>query len=231
MKRGKAPSRPPKVEPSLGPLLLTMTVVTGAVDAVSILRLGHVFVANMTGNVVFLGFALAGSSGFSATASLAALGSFLVGAAVGGRVLVSSTPLRQVRRVAACEAVLCASAAIVAAVTMGTAGRYIMTALLAVAMGWQNAMARRLAVPDLTTTVLTLTLTGLAADQPDVGAPESRTRRRLAAVAAMLIGAVGGALLVLHASTTWALGMAGALLGVVAVAAGLGTDDALTRQV
>jgi hypothetical protein len=37
-------------------LLLTLTVVTGTVDAVSILSLGRVFVANMTGNVVFVGF-------------------------------------------------------------------------------------------------------------------------------------------------------------------------------
>src|ERR1700694_142878 len=71
---------------ALVPLLLAMTVATGGVDAVSILRLGHLFVANMTGNVCFLGFALAGSSGFSASASLVALGAFMVGAAIGGRV-------------------------------------------------------------------------------------------------------------------------------------------------
>ena len=59
---------------------MTLTVVTGLVDAVSYLALGHVFVANMTGNVVFLGFALAGAPGLSAPASLAALVAFLVGA-------------------------------------------------------------------------------------------------------------------------------------------------------
>ncbi|MDP9075412.1 MAG: DUF1275 family protein, partial [Actinomycetota bacterium] len=66
-----------------------------------------------------------------------------------------------------------------------------MTALLSVAMGWQNAAARRLAVPDLTTTVLTLTLTGLDADRSDLRLRGSRTRRRLAAVAAMLVGRAG----------------------------------------
>ena len=45
----------------LPPLLLGLTVVTGLVDAFSYLLLGHVFVANMTGNVVFLGFAIAGA--------------------------------------------------------------------------------------------------------------------------------------------------------------------------
>src|SRR5271167_341397 len=67
-------------------LLLALTVVTGVVDAVSILALGRVFVANMTGNVVFIGFALAGAPGFALTASLAALAGFLAGAAVGGRI-------------------------------------------------------------------------------------------------------------------------------------------------
>ena len=65
-------------------LLLVLTVLTGVVDAVSILSLGRVFVANMTGNVVFVGFALAGASGFSLAASLSALAGFLAGAAVGG---------------------------------------------------------------------------------------------------------------------------------------------------
>ena len=46
---------------------------TGVVDAVSILRLGRVFVANMTENVVFSGFALIRAPGFSLSASLAAL--------------------------------------------------------------------------------------------------------------------------------------------------------------
>src|ERR1700760_2718515 len=65
-------------------LMLVLTVLTGVVDAVSILSLGRVFVANMTGNVVFVGFALAGARGFSLSASVSALVGFLVGAALGG---------------------------------------------------------------------------------------------------------------------------------------------------
>src|ERR1700745_721341 len=74
------------VDPIHGPLpalLLVLTVLTGVVDAVSILSLGRVFVANMTGNVVFVGFALAGASGFSLSASLSALAGVLAGAAAG----------------------------------------------------------------------------------------------------------------------------------------------------
>jgi hypothetical protein len=76
--------------PRHGPLpalLLVLTVATGLVDAVSILALGRVFVANMTGNVVFIGFALAGAPGFSLAAALVALAGFLVGAGLAGPVI------------------------------------------------------------------------------------------------------------------------------------------------
>src|SRR3954447_5520217 len=71
-------------------ILVGLTVVTGLVDAVSYLALGPVFVANMTGNVVFLGFALAGTPGLSAPAALTALAAFLIGAAAGGRIAVGA---------------------------------------------------------------------------------------------------------------------------------------------
>src|ERR1700759_1303975 len=73
-------------------ILLVMTSVTGIVDAVSYLALGHVFTANMTGNVVLLGFAVAGVSGLSATRSLAALFCFFGGAIFGGRVSAPQAP-------------------------------------------------------------------------------------------------------------------------------------------
>jgi uncharacterized membrane protein YoaK (UPF0700 family) len=199
------PSAHSKREEDTGlvPLLLLMTVVTGIVDAVSILRLGHVFVANMTGNVVFLGFALGGSPGFSVSASLVALGAFLAGF----------------------EAVMVAAAAATAAASHGTSQRYVMTILLAVAMGAQNVTVRKLAVADLTTTVLTLTLTGLAADPPDLTKPDAHAIRRLAAVTSMLAGAVAGAIIVLHGSTGWALSAAMALLIAVAIAARFGAQQ------
>lgn len=75
---GMATTEPPGR--SLLTTLIVLTAVSGLVDAVSYLGLGHVFTANMTGNVVLLGFAAAGASGFSATACLTSLGAFLVGA-------------------------------------------------------------------------------------------------------------------------------------------------------
>jgi uncharacterized membrane protein YoaK (UPF0700 family) len=177
-------------------LLICLTVVTGLVDAFSYLRLGHVFVANMTGNVVFLGFGLAGVGEISIVASLFAVFAFAVGAAVGGRWAASRAPHRGHLLAAATsvQAGLVLVAAVLASTVgvRGSAVRLTLIALLALAMGGQNAVVRRLAVPDLTTTVLTLTFTGLVADTT----PSSVRVRRLISVLAMLAGAlVGGVLL------------------------------------
>jgi hypothetical protein len=76
----------------LPPLLIVLTFVTGLVDAVSFLKLGpNVFVANMTGNIVFLGFALAGATNISLLTSVVAVLAFLLGA-LGGDVLPIGSP-------------------------------------------------------------------------------------------------------------------------------------------
>jgi uncharacterized membrane protein YoaK (UPF0700 family) len=190
---------------------------------VSILSLGRVFVANMTGNVVFVGFALAGASGFSLAASLSALAGFLVGAAIGGLAVerLGSHRGRLVLVVTSAEFVLILAALLAAALAgpqLSGGVKDGIAALAALAMGMQNAAVRRLHVFDLTTTVLTMTLTGIAADfrQRDRFA----VLRRLLAVFAMLAGAVAGALLVLEVSDVAALGLAAALLALVVLWAG-----------
>lgn len=99
-----------------------------------------------------------------------------------------------------------------------TGGRYSLSILLAAAMGIQNAAVRHLAVPDLTTTVLTMTLTGIAADVRNGGWRKPPLRRRLLAVAAMAGGAVAGAALVLHRGATTDLVFFTAILGLVTMA-------------
>jgi uncharacterized membrane protein YoaK (UPF0700 family) len=187
----------------LPPLLLGLTLVTGLVDAFSYLLLGHVFVANMTGNVVFLGFALAGAPGFSIPASLVALGSFVCGALVGGTTASRLAHHRGHLLAAATsfQAVLLGVSTVLAALSgdpVATAYRYALIILLGISMGIQNATARKLAIPDLTTTVLTLTITGVAADSVIAGGTGSAAGRRLVAVTAMLVGALAGAALALH---------------------------------
>ena len=204
----------------LPPLLLALTLVTGLVDATSYLKLGHVFVANMTGNVVFLGFGIAGAGGISVWASLTALGSFLVGGVGGGRIGArwSSDRGRHLAATTATELLFVAGGLVVAAFSphqIGTGSRYAVIVLLAVALGVQNATARRLAVPDLTTTVLTMTLTGVAADSALAGGPGSRLARRGLSVAAMLVGALIGGTLVLKVDNPAPLALATVLLAAI----------------
>ena len=99
--------------------------------------------------------------------------------------------------------------------------RYVLIVLLALAMGTQNAAARKLAVPDLTTTVLTLTITGIFADARLAGGASSRIGRRLLSVLAMFLGALVGSLLVLHTDAALAIAAASVVLIVVAVAAAI----------
>jgi uncharacterized membrane protein YoaK (UPF0700 family) len=183
----------------LPPLLLVLTMVTGVVDAVSYLKLGHVFVANMTGNVVFLGFAVADPQAFSVPASLTAIGAFLAGALAGGRLGASAGHHRgRFLAIATYIEIGLLGTALVVSVLALHPGlvQYSLIVLLALAMGLQNAVARRLGVPDLTTTVLTLTLTGLAADSTLAGGKNPNPGRRLLATATMFLGAAIGALLI-----------------------------------
>jgi uncharacterized membrane protein YoaK (UPF0700 family) len=206
----------------LPPLLVALTAVTGLVDAFSYLVLGHVFVANMTGNVVFLAFALAGVGGFSVLASLVAIGCFALGALIAGRVGRYLAGRRELLLAvtAAGQAVIVAEAVTMTALAgrpVPTGVRYALIAVLAAALGAQNATARKLAVPDLTTTVLTLTITGFAADGPLAGATGARVARRLISVAAMLVGALVGALFVLHIRIVYPLVIALVILAAVAL--------------
>jgi uncharacterized membrane protein YoaK (UPF0700 family) len=214
----------------LPPVLLSMTLVTGLVDAFSYLALGHVFVANMTGNVVFLGFALAGAPGFSIAASAVALVAFALGALLGGRLGARYREHRgRLHSSAAAVQAVFLVAAVIFAVLSGSpvAGgyRYALIVVLGASMGIQNAAARKIAVPDLTTTVLTLTITGIAADSALAGGSGSKAGRRLIAVATMLAGALIGAALVIHAQLYYPL-----VIALIAIAIGAATTFALGRS-
>lgn len=205
-------------------LLLMLSLVTGLVDSVSYLALGHVFVANMTGNVVLLGFALAGAPGLSVPASLAALAAFLLGALAGGRIAtyLGEHRGRHLRAGAACAAPLLLIAFVVATVAgqpVSDGARYALLVPMGLAMGLQNATARRLAVPDLTTTVLTLTLTGIAADSRLAGGPGGHPARRIMAIAAIFLGALVGALFVVHVDLFIPLALATFLMASTALIA------------
>lgn len=195
-----APSPAPTLpESRFIPVLLTLTFVTGLVDAVSFVGLGHVFTANMTGNVVFEAFALGGVPGVSGWRSAVAIAAFLLGGVLGGRLALAApqdTQARWFRNAILVEALLLA---ISGGVAFGThvhhvpdAIVYSIIVLTAIAMGLRNACVRKLAIPDFTTTVLTLTITGIAADSSAAGGKNPRWGRRVAAILLTFAGALAG---------------------------------------
>lgn len=201
-----------------GPLplmLVLLTIFTGLVDAFSYMELGSVFVANITGNVIFLGFGLGGSG--AVTGSALSTLFFCAGAVVGGRLTFTGPVHRGILLGVASlvQAVpLVASAWIVTSYGHTDAfHRGLLIAVLATAMGWQFAIVRRVNVPDVRTVVVTTTITALVADSS-----QSREQivRRVLSVAALLAGAAAGALLSRGFSVAAPLWTGGALLLLIA---------------
>ncbi len=142
--------------------------------------------------------------------SLVAIGAFILGALGGGffRSRLSSRLRRQLAVATGTQLLLLVAGVILSAIAGSAIQgglRYGLVAVLAVAMGIQNATARGLAIPDLTTTVLTMTITGIAADTHAAGGSGSRAGRRLISIGAMLCCAVVGAVLILRGQVTASL--------------------------
>ena len=199
-------------------MLFVLTFVTGLLDAVTYLGLGHVFAANQTGNVIVLGFALVGEGQISVTASLASFASFVLGAAFSGW---TTTRLeraigRWTRVMFALEGGLLVVAAVLSAVSPVLAT--LVVAILAFAMGMRNVTLIHLGLGTVSTTVLTTTLASLAGSGLMHGNWQV-VRPRLGAVVAMLLGAVCGALLLPY-GTVAVLGLAAALTFAVSVVYG-----------
>lgn len=205
--------------------LLLLTGGTGVIDAVSYLSLDKVFTGNMTGNVLFLGFAAAGTGGIPLLNNAVALAGFLVGAVVGGRVVgrghADKVPLRTV-------VTLSVNAAVALALTVYWAvsgltdhiEMLFVTGLLAMAMGSQVAAVKPIGNADITTVVVTSTLGNLARDSRLAGAPKGANRywhHRLAAIVIMGVAAGLGALTIRLGGTHG--GWLGLLLGALAMTA------------
>lgn len=178
--------------------LLLLTFATGLVDAISVLVLGHVFVANMTGNVIFLGFWFVPHSGVDMTAAVVAFVSFLGGTIIGGRFIrhLQHDTRRWVTISLTVECVVLVALSILA----GTGvlryhdnTKLILLAGLAVAFGSQNATARQFGIQELSTTVLTSTIVGIGVDSRLAGGTGQREKLRYAVVLTMCGGAVVGA--------------------------------------
>lgn len=178
--------------------LLLLTFATGLVDAVSVLELGHVFVANMTGNVIFLGFWFVTDSGVDVTAALVAFVCFVAGAVAGGRLArhLGHEVRRWLTITLSLEVVMLAALSILAGagvIDYYDNSKLFLIAGLAVTFGIQNSTARQFGIQELSTTVLTTTISGIGFDSRLAGGTGDREKLRYGVVLSLCGGAVVGA--------------------------------------
>ena len=199
--------------------LLLLTFSTGIVDAISVLVLGHVFVANMTGNVIFLGFWFAPRTVVDMTAAVVAFVSFVTGAILGGRLArhLDSDVRRWLTVALGIEVAVLVTLSILSGT--GVLGyhdntKLILIAGLAVTFGIQAATARQFGIQELSTTVLTTTIVGIGFDSRLAGGTGHRERLRYSVVLTMCAGALVGATL-----TRWFVAPVIAIAAVVVAAA------------
>ncbi|MBX7267621.1 DUF1275 domain-containing protein [Micromonospora sp. Llam7] len=198
--------------------LLVLTVGTGAIDGVSFLALGQVFAGNMTGNILLFGFGLAGVPGIPALNNAVALLAFAIGAVLAGRVTRDASGLARLSRSGltvlaggttltwALAGLWTAAGAPHGPAMLGTTG------LLALVLGAQAAVARRIGVPGLSTVVVTSTLVSLCTDSRIAGGTSRGWPRRIGALVAMGSGALVAAILTTRVSGAAALLLAGVML-------------------
>jgi uncharacterized membrane protein YoaK (UPF0700 family) len=178
--------------------LLLLTFATGLVDAISVLVLGHVFVANMTGNIIFLGFWFVPGAGVDLTAAIVAFVGFLTGTVIGGRLArhLGAQTRRWLTTSLGIEVVVLVALSILAGT--GVLGYHANSKLLlivglAVTFGVQNATARQFGIQELSTTVLTSTVVGIGVDSRLAGGTGEREKLRYSVIFAMCGGAIVGA--------------------------------------
>ncbi|MEV6313972.1 YoaK family protein [Streptomyces sp. NPDC051776] len=194
-----------KRKPDRTMLMMALTLTTGMIEAVSFIALGPAFTAVQTGNTLFLAFALGGTPGMAVWPPVASLCGFAAGAVIAAR-LESRMDIEGRRWYVlslVAEAVLLAVAGLVAweLEPFGaplTARHYAVIALVAVAMGMRNVTMLRAPVPDMSTTVLTRSMTALLGGSSlgrDTRIPSGavHTARRAATVGTMIMGGLLGA--------------------------------------
>jgi uncharacterized membrane protein YoaK (UPF0700 family) len=200
-------------------LMLMLTFSTGIVDAVGYLGLDRVFTGNMTGNVVLLGMAVVGGTGLPVLRPALALGFFMLGAALAGRILRrggegwsgrTSANFLTVALGLWALTVFVAVAPVHAEPALGSAT----TSAMALVMGIQAATAKKLKVAEITTVVVTSTITGLASDSRLAGGSGVHWVRRALAVVLILLGALAGSA-ALHVGLWLGVGAAALVSSVV----------------
>ncbi|MET7981918.1 MULTISPECIES: YoaK family protein [unclassified Streptomyces] len=195
-------------------VMATLTVLAGAVDAVSFLTMGHVFTALATGNLLFLSFAVAGEGELPVARPAIALLAFVLGAAAGA--LATSGLLARHRHwfaaALAVEGVLLALAGAVALWRHGSGSLTdhpdnLVIAMVGFAMGLRADTALRAAVPGMPTLLVQVSLVrlidGLTGPTAPTGQRTAARVRLVATVVGIFAGGVLGTLI-----TPWGTGRA-----------------------
>lgn len=215
--------------------LLMLTFATGLVDAVSVLVLGHIFVANMTGNVIFLGFWLAPHTSVDVTAAVVSFVCFLIGAVIGGRFArhLDGKVRLWLTTALGTEVVLLVTMSILVGTGIldyHTDQKLILIAVLAITFGAQSAAARQFGVQELSTTVLTSTIVGIGIDSRLAGGSGDREKLRASVILTMCLGAAMGAA-VLRLGVAVVIGLAAAVVAAGLVVFLYGSPSARTDQI
>jgi uncharacterized membrane protein YoaK (UPF0700 family) len=184
-------------------ILIALAAAAGAVDVISLLGLGGVFTANMSGNLVFLSLALGHGVTAVAFRSLAALGGFVAGAAIGARLRgpkATGPWSHGVTAALTLSAVCEVGLAVGWAASDGRPGSlvvYLLIVTSGIAMGAQSAAVRLLT--DVTTTYLTGTITALIVDETGRRESGASIVRRLSVIFAFVVAGALAAWLLAHA--------------------------------
>ncbi|HLG73858.1 MAG TPA: YoaK family protein [Chloroflexota bacterium] len=186
-------------------LLIALTFASGAVDATSYLGLGRVFTANMTGNFVLFGLGVARVQGLEVLRSGMAFVGYVAGVAVSARVL-GRGGAKDVWA-ARVTVVLALETAMLGALTAGWLATgaapvrpwlEVLIVCSGMAMGMQSSAAQRLAVPSVSTTYVTGTLTSAVTELALFGHPTSGWPLRACVVLSLGVGAGIEAVILLH---------------------------------
>ena len=188
--------------------LYMISATCGLVDALCFLALGGVFAEMMTGNLLLMALSIGTGSALGQSARyIPAIVAFSLGALIGGRLLRGPQKPQERRIGFAVELVIIVAATALTWVSEPDAHNlagYVVVAMLALAMGIQNAMVRVHGVPDIATNVMTVTFTGIFADSTPAGGTNRNWRRRVTSVGLFMAGAALGGLL-LQFGTVWPL--------------------------
>lgn len=222
MEEGTTASWHPRVAQSLTVLL---TVGTGAMDAIGFLKLGDVFTSVMTGNLVLLGLAAGRADVTLVTHVGVAAAGYVLGAFCGGLIVNRSRGSQLWPTIATIvfgvELALLVAFTVIWFAVGGDPGDGLvlgMLALAATAMGLQSAAVRRIGLPNLSTTYMTGTLTGLVADLAQRSPGSGASVWAGARLAALVCGAAVSSLLLEVAAPVAALLPVGLVAAVIVIA-------------